>query len=387
MPRLAPGRWAALAALALAVAGAAAGVEMTASGRARRPVAVRERALAAYQHARRDPGARWAADELRAADAALRAGLVQYSREESRLFVLRDFRPAALVLQSAEAAARDAERTGDARRADALAAAAEAVDEASALEAHGLALVAATSLPAPQRTRLAVARLLLLEARALVQSGDAELALERAEGSETELRGALGPALLAAGRYTEKEQVETWRRWIEEARRQSRVTGQPAILVLKEKNLLVLLVSGEPLHRYPAEIGRNALGSKRQKGDGATPEGRYRIVEKKDLGRSSYHRALLLDYPNAADRERFEAARRRGEIPRGTAIGGQIEIHGEGGRGQNWTDGCVALANADIDDLFARVRPGTRVTIVGGDGSNGAFSSLLARLKDPGQGS
>jgi len=78
------------------------------------------------------------------------------------------------------------------------------------------------------------------------------------------------------------------------------------------------------------------------------------------------------------------AAKRRGELPRGSGIGGLIEIHGEGGRGQNWTDGCVALKNADMDDLFARVRNGTRVTIVGGDGSDGAFSSLLARVEQEG---
>ena len=125
----------------------------------------------------------------------------------------------------------------------------------------------------------------------------------------------------------------------------------------------------------------------RSQGDRATPEGRYRIVEKKDPGQSIYHRALLLDYPNAADRQHFAAAKRRGEIPRGSGIGGLIEIHGDGGRGQNWTDGCVALANGDMDDLFARVELGTRVTIVRGDGSDGAFSSLLARVKQPEEGS
>jgi hypothetical protein len=371
----------------LVAGGGAVAVQIAASGRTHPPAELRARALAAHEASRAAPGARWAPEELRAADAALGAALVEYSRQAARPLVLRDFRPAARALQSAESAARDAERAGAARRDDALAAASEAVQESGAVEDRALALVAATSLPAPQRSRLASARLLLREARAHLAAGDPELALERALGAEAELRAALGPALLAAGRYTEREQVETWKRWIEEAQRQSRVSGEPAILVLKEKNLLVLLSRGEPLRRYAAEIGKNALASKRERGDRATPEGRYRIVEKKDVGQSTYHRALLLDYPNAADRERFETAKRRGEIPQGAAIGGQIEIHGEGGRGQNWTDGCIALANTDIDDLFARVRPGTRVTIVGGEGSDGAFSSLLARVKGPGEGS
>ena len=117
---------------------------------------------------------------------------------------------------------------------------------------------------------------------------------------------------------------------------------------------------------------------KRRQGDRATPEGRYRIVAKKSYSR--FHRALLLDYPNAADRARFAAAQRRGEVPRDARIGGLIEIHGEGGRGQNWTDGCIALSNGDMDELYSRVSTGTRVTIVGGDGRDGAFSDLLRRV-------
>ena len=379
--------WAGVAGFVLLVAGGGLVAEVAISGRARPPVLERARALAAYEEASRASGARFAPEELAAADALLREGLLQYSRQESRFYPLREFRPATAALEAARRAAIDAERQGDARRDDALASAADAVQQVRALEAHARALVAVTTLPAAQRTHLASARMQLSEAQALLDAGDAAAAEERARQSESELRLALGPALAAAERFTSAEQVATWRRWIEETRRHSRLTGEPAILVLKEKNLLVLLVRGEPLRRYAAEVGANALGSKRQRGDRATPEGRYRIVEKKDVGRSSYHRALLLDYPNAADRERFEAAKRRGEIPRSALIGGQIEIHGEGGRGQNWTDGCVALANADIDDLFARVRPGTRVAIVGGDGSDGAFSSLLARVKAPGEGS
>jgi hypothetical protein len=358
----------------------AVAVEMRMSGRARPPVAARASAVAAFEAVAGGAAPRWAPEALRAADEALRAALVAWSRQENRLLPLRDFRPVAGGLAAAEALAREAGRLGEELRAEGRAAAEQAVRDAWSVEAHAEALVAVTALPRSERAHLQRARLLVREAEALLREGEIEAARERAGLSRAELGEALGPALEAAERYTSREQVTTWRRWIDETRAWSRATGQAAILVLKEKNVLVLLSRGAPARTYDAEIGSNALGVKQRQGDRATPEGRYRIVAKKDHGRSRYYRALLLDYPNAADRERFAAAQRRGEIPRGSRIGGLIEIHGEGGRGQNWTEGCVALSNRDIDDLYPRVGVGTRVTIVGGDGRDGAFSDLLARV-------
>ena len=77
--------------------------------------------------------------------------------------------------------------------------------------------------------------------------------------------------------------------------------------------------------------------------------------------------ALLLHHPNADDRRAYAQARRSGEVPDGAGIGGLIEIHGEGGLGRDWTRGCVALTNPDMDDLFTHVDVGTPVTIVGSD--------------------
>jgi murein L,D-transpeptidase YafK len=141
-----------------------------------------------------------------------------------------------------------------------------------------------------------------------------------------------------------------------------------------------VLSQGEPVLDYPVDVGANGIGPKLQQGDRATPEGRYRIVLKKGPGQSLYHKALLLDYPNAEDRRRTAEAGRDGRLRRGADPGGLIEIHGDGGRGRNWTDGCVAVSNADMDVLYERLEVGAWVTIVGGDGRDGAFSSLVARL-------
>ena len=379
--KLVPRRPWARAAVVLCLLGVLAlAVEMSVSGRARPPLAARASAVAAYEAAAGGEASRWAPEALRAADESLRAALVSWSRQENRLLPFRDYRPVARELATAESMALEAARVAEELRAEGRAAAEQAVGDARSVEEHAKALVAATTLPGAQRAHLQRARLLVREAEVLLRDGDFEPARARAELSRAELAGALGPALEAAGRYTSQEQVATWRRWIEETRAWSRQTGEAAILVLKEKNALVLLSRGAPVRTYDAEIGANALGFKQRQGDQATPEGRYRVVAKKDHGRSRYYRALLLDYPSAADRERFAAAKRRGEIPREAQIGGLIEIHGEGGRGQNWTDGCVALANRDMDDLYSRVGVGTRVTIVGGDGHDGTFSDLLARV-------
>jgi murein L,D-transpeptidase YafK len=119
---------------------------------------------------------------------------------------------------------------------------------------------------------------------------------------------------------------------------------------------------------FEAELGANGLRQKEHAGDRATPEGLYRVVRMKEGKATKYYKALLVDYPNDSDRARFAAMKRQGRIPRRAGIGGMIEIHGEGGQGNDWTDGCVALTNKNMDTLFARVTLGTPVAIVGNFG-------------------
>ena len=133
-------------------------------------------------------------------------------------------------------------------------------------------------------------------------------------------------------------------------------------------------------------MGSNGLGFKAQAGDRATPEGHYRIVARKDQGQSRYHKALLLDYPNEVDRRRLAAAKRQGLVSMKARLGGLIEIHGEGGRGEDWTNGCVAVTNANMDVLFGLVKVGTPVTIIGGEGAGGSLSSVAERLRGETQG-
>lgn len=108
-------------------------------------------------------------------------------------------------------------------------------------------------------------------------------------------------------------------------------------------------------------MGFNFLSDKLYSGDKATPEGSYQVCRK--IPGSKYFQALLINYPNNEDRQRFLAARRKGQIPKGAGIGSLIEIHGGGRNGM--TNGCVALDDRDMAALFKQISVNTPVIIVG----------------------
>lgn len=126
----------------------------------------------------------------------------------------------------------------------------------------------------------------------------------------------------------------------------------------------------------PVVLGREPRGHKQANGDGRTPEGQYAVCTRND--RSKYHLALGLNYPNAQDTQMAlaagripaeEAQRIQEAIAAGlrppwdTALGGEIMIHG-GGTGSDWTAGCIALDNADMDALWELCPLGTPVEIL-----------------------
>jgi hypothetical protein len=124
---------------------------------------------------------------------------------------------------------------------------------------------------------------------------------------------------------------------------------------------------------------------KRYQGDGATPEGQYRVIKKRDRGQTQFYRALLLDYPNSEDRRRFQLARTAGAIPAESFIGGQIEIHGKEDMFLSQTLGCVMLDNREIDAVFEATAVGTPVTIVGAMEVTNAVALALAGIERVGE--
>jgi hypothetical protein len=361
-------RRAAVAAAGIAVLAAAYGVvHAVASRRETAIAAAADAARSAIREARAADAAIWAPNELQDADRASREALTAQRIEETRIWPIPAADPVVAGYGAAETAARTATAIAQERRARASSAAASQIEAAHTLVSASEALASKLRVGRERRGLLAAARLAVEQARFYQRAGDYRSATVRALRAKELTAQVRDHAATVVARYADAETVARWRRWKEETIAWSRREGRAAIVVFKEAHLLTLYVRGQPVSTYTIDLGFNWTADKLHEGDGATPEGRYRVVARMGKMASIYYKALLLDYPNADDRAEFKRARRNGNVPATARIGGLIEIHGGGGRSQDWTSGCVAVANDDMDDLFDRAGVGTRVTIVGSD--------------------
>lgn len=154
-----------------------------------------------------------------------------------------------------------------------------------------------------------------------------------------------------------------WRSWTDATIAESR--QRTTVLIDKLNRKLIVYKDGQAIATFHAELGSRGLERKLHAGDKATPEGRYKVTVVKDHGQSKYYRAFLINYPNSEDVARFRSAKKNGQVPTRAGIGSLIEIHGDGGQGKDWTDGCIAVTDREMDRLFRWVGHGTPVTIVG----------------------
>lgn len=134
------------------------------------------------------------------------------------------------------------------------------------------------------------------------------------------------------------------------------------VLVLKGKRRLLLLAKGSVVRSYRIALGRNPRGRKRREGDGRTPEGTYYLDRRNPDSR--YFRSIHISYPNQSDIARARA--------RGVSPGGAIMIHGlpdgygDVGRRHaemDWTEGCIAVSNEEMLEIWAAVDDGTKIEI------------------------
>jgi murein L,D-transpeptidase YafK len=129
------------------------------------------------------------------------------------------------------------------------------------------------------------------------------------------------------------------------------------IVIEKSERRMHLLHGEKVLRSYDIALGREPVGQKRREGDGRTPEGNY-IIDRRNP-RSAFHLSLGISYPTVSQRR---VAREAGLSP-----GGDIFIHGQAGkhrgRGTDWTEGCIAVTDREIEEIYAMVRVGTPITI------------------------
>lgn len=134
------------------------------------------------------------------------------------------------------------------------------------------------------------------------------------------------------------------------------------VLVIKSDSKLYLKRNGKVFKEYRVAFGANPEGHKKQEGDERTPEGRYFLDYKKSD--SSFYKSIHISYPNETDKKRAKEA--------GVNPGGFIMIHGQkNGFGWlswitqrfNWTDGCIAVSNSAMDEIWNSVHVGTPIEI------------------------
>jgi murein L,D-transpeptidase YafK len=134
------------------------------------------------------------------------------------------------------------------------------------------------------------------------------------------------------------------------------------ILVIKSQHSMTLLANGKVLKTYKVALGKGIGKAKQSEGDHETPEGFYTIDSRN--AHSRFHRALHISYPNNDDRKRAESE--------GVPPGSQIMIHGiQNGLGWlgslqheiDWTDGCIAVTDVEIDEIWNLVPVGTPIEI------------------------
>ncbi|SKA67430.1 L,D-transpeptidase family protein [Enterovibrio nigricans] len=140
------------------------------------------------------------------------------------------------------------------------------------------------------------------------------------------------------------------------------VTNNISVRVDKSARLMFLLEDNRVIKWYRIALGANPQGHKLREGDRRTPEGNYTL----DLinEKSRFYRSIRINYPNSSDIARAERL--------GVSPGGQIMIHGQKNgngphpsetRGKDWTDGCIAISNEDMDEFLSLIPVGTAIEI------------------------
>lgn len=314
----------------------------------------------AIQSSEREGAAQSAPDIFALAQARYDSAWLIIETQNRFWFFERDFEQAESLLVRASIAAREAVKSGVVNREQQNEMIATTIDSLSRTIAAHKAGINGHIARIPLRQAMTSAELQLNALKEAHESGLTDRALAALPVAQTALRTfeeRLDHDWIDPG------ELPGWNRMVHETVSWSKQNGGTALVVVKMDRRAYLLKGGKIVEDYPVDFGYRAWAQKMRSGDGATPEGIYQVTKWRDRD-TRYYKALNINYPNEQDKKRFSLNKKAGKIPRGARIGGLIEIHGEGGKGEDWTEGCVALSNKDMDRLMSRMSVGDRVTIV-----------------------
>jgi len=234
----------------------------------------------------------------------------------------------------------------------------------------------------PDPSTLSHAEGLLNEATKRLEAGQLAKSRLATKNAVLSLQQVEEHMLAQLRRYFDPTQLALWNQWTNDTIRWSTTTGGTAIIVLKASRQLLLYRQGQVVAEYPVDLGFSGLLDKQFEGDGATPEGRFRLMRKKGGGETKFYRALLINYPSPEHMQRFQELQALGEIPEGKTIGGAIEIHGKTIDSEDRTNGCIAMDNEAMEQVFQRMPVGGPITIVGALNTDNEVVDMLHTLEE-----
>lgn len=314
--------------------------------------------------ASREAGAMiYASERFQSAEELYDSAMVIWQRENQKWFPLRNYSQVLSLAESSVALAYAAQQSAVATSKDANLLSAGRLRDLDAKIIRFEKVYSSLPLPESLRNDFSRIKLVTEEIRLARSRQQYKRAIELLDTVQNLLASTETDANSLVIRYFEN--FESWELLVKTEIEQSKITGKALLVVDKLSGKLMVYKNGKLRHSFAAEFGSNWLGDKLHQGDKATPEGSYFVTRKKERGNTIYYKALLIDYPNKADLIRYQNNVANGTIPRGIGAGNLIEIHGHGGRGYHWTDGCIALEDRDMDVVYAISGVHTPVVVVG----------------------
>jgi L,D-peptidoglycan transpeptidase YkuD (ErfK/YbiS/YcfS/YnhG family) len=291
------------------------------------------------------------------------SAMVNWQKQNQRFIYFRDYEKVAMFAELSAKTASQAAENSVSSTSNLKVKLKEKIDSLNDLISEINTLFTTYPLSAEIRNRISKGKMLIREAEIAYTKGQYLQANRKMTDSEYLLTASYENANSNLKSYFKS--YSTWKNWVDITINDSKKNRDYSIIIDKFSRKCFIYYNGKQKYEFEAELGKNWVGDKRVKGDKATPEGMYKITKKFDGGKTKYYKALLLDYPNDEDMLKFRKEKADGTLPDSATIGGLIEIHGNGGKGIDWTEGCIALTDKEMDVIYKLAKAGTPVTIVG----------------------